>query len=80
MPDDDEAARRARAAARASWPIVVTTLEHQTDAAIVTHGTPGERVAMVWQVTLDIWASSGRPIPDYTRANMPIRVLRLSDD
>lgn len=80
MTDDDDAARRARAAARANWPIVVTTLQDQTDAAIVRHGTPGERIGMVWQITLDIGASSGRPLPDYTRANMPGRVIRKHED
>lgn len=70
----DERARRARA--RAGWPGFVTTLDEQTDAVIVRHGTAAERVGMVWQITLDAWASSGRPLPDYTRENMPGRVIR----
>ncbi|MFO7564352.1 MAG: hypothetical protein R6X02_17020 [Enhygromyxa sp.] len=76
---DDARSARARARARANWPGVLTTLEDQSDAAIVTHGTPGERVAMVWQVTLDAWASSGRPLPEYTRATMPGRIIRGGD-
>ncbi|KIG18363.1 hypothetical protein DB30_00648 [Enhygromyxa salina] len=58
----------------------MTTLAKQSDAALVRHGTPGERVAMVWQMTLDVWASSGKLIPEYTRANMPGRLLRRDDD
>jgi hypothetical protein len=43
-------------------------LSGQTDAAVVRHETPGERVAMVWRITQDAWASSGRPLPTYTRS------------
>jgi tRNA A37 threonylcarbamoyladenosine synthetase subunit TsaC/SUA5/YrdC len=76
----DESERRARAEARANWPGSLTTLAEQSDAAIVLHGTPGERVAMVWQITLDAWASSGKPLPEYTRANMPGRLVRRGTD
>lgn len=76
MSDDRE--RRARA--RAQWPGELTTLDHQSDAALVLHGTPGERVAMVWRITLDAWAMSGRPMPEYDRAHMPGRLIRAGDD
>jgi hypothetical protein len=71
--------REQRARARAEWPGVLTTLEQQTDAAIVRHGTPGERVAMVWRITLDAWAMSGRELPEYERADMPGRLIRTGD-
>jgi hypothetical protein len=74
MSDDD--VRLARARARANWPGTLTTLEEQSDAIIVRHGTGAERIAMVWQITLDVWAASGRPMPEYTRENMPGRILR----
>lgn len=38
--------------------------------------TPGERVAMVWQLTVDAWALGGREIPSYPRHSMPGRVVR----
>jgi hypothetical protein len=38
--------------------------------------SPGERVALVWRLTQDAWASSGRPLPDYKRAETPVRILR----
>lgn len=75
VTDDEDARRRARA----QWPGALTSLGNQSDAAIVRHGTPGERIAMVWRVTLDAWASSGRPIPSYSRANMPGRLTRCDD-
>lgn len=71
--------RAARALRRASWPGAVTTLDDQADAAIVRHGTPAQRIAMVWQITLDVWASSGRPLPSYTRAEIPGRLIRSDD-
>jgi hypothetical protein len=76
MSDEDAARARARAQARADWPGALTTLEAQSDAIIVRHGTPAERVAMVWQITLDVWASSGRELPEYSRATMPGRIIR----
>lgn len=78
--DHSVSAASDRAARRASWPGHITTLASQTDAAIVRHGTPGDRVAMVWAITLDAWASSGRPIPDYPRHAAPGRIVRASDD
>jgi hypothetical protein len=68
--------RAARALRRASWPGAVTTLDDQTDAALVPDATPARRIAMVWQITLDVWAASGRPLPSYTRAEMPGRLIR----
>jgi len=74
---DPERAERARR--RAAWPSALSTLEDQADAAIVRHGTAEERIAMVWRVTLDAWAISGRPLPRYTRAQMPVRIVRSGD-
>jgi len=78
-PKDDEA-RAERAQARASWPIRRTTLAEQDDAGLVLSGTPAERIAMVWRITLDVWASSGRPMPTYTRAEMPGQFIRGGGD
>lgn len=72
--DADERTRRALA--RACWPGKMTTHQAQDDAALVRVGTPGQRVAMVWQITVDAWASAGRPLPAYSRANMPGRLIR----
>jgi hypothetical protein len=66
----DEVARRA--ALRASWPGTVTSLAAAAEAAdLSTATTPEQRVAMVWELTLGAWAVSGRPLPEYTRAEMP---------
>lgn len=38
--------------------------------------TAAERIAMVWQLTLDAWALTGRPWPDCPRTAAPGRVVR----
>jgi len=71
---DDDA--KARAKARANWPIVKSCLDDEDDLASLARFSPSERVAMVWQLTLDAWAMSGKPMPTYTRATMPGRLVR----
>ncbi|HVV82383.1 MAG TPA: hypothetical protein VHE35_04860 [Kofleriaceae bacterium] len=54
-----------------------TALADATDGVeIMTVGTPGERIAMVWALTLDAWAMRGAPLPDYRRDEMPGRLVR----
>lgn len=77
---DVDGGRSERAKQRAEWVGRKTTLGGQDDATVVRHGTPGERIEMLWQVTWDAWVSSGRPLPNYTRAEMPGRLIRLEDD
>ena len=38
--------------------------------------TAEERLAMTWQMTKDAWASAGLPMPNYSRSEMPVRVIR----
>lgn len=42
-------------------------------------GTIDERVAAVAALTLEAWRLSGRPLPTYTRATMPVVVTTLKD-
>lgn len=71
--------RQSRAGARADWPIRRFRLgeEPADDPRSLT--TPEERVAVMWQLALDAWASAGRPIPDYPRGKTPIRVIPASE-
>ncbi len=68
--------RQQRAADRADWPVRVHRLtdEPANDLKIIT--TAAERVAMVWSITLDAWASAGRTLPQYERHEMPVRLIR----
>ena len=48
-----------------------------SDAALGTTGA--QRLGMVFELSLMAWAAGGRVLPVYTRADMPIRLSRLSD-
>ncbi len=40
--------------------------------------TVAERLAMMWPLALDAWALTGRPLPDYERAETPVSVRSLA--
>jgi len=42
-------------------------------------GTPAERVALVAVLSRQAWALTGRPVPSYTRATMPLRIISLRE-
>jgi hypothetical protein len=42
-------------------------------------GTIDERLALVARLSRRAWAATGRPIPRYTRATIPVVVTRLAD-
>jgi len=42
-------------------------------------GTVAERVDAVARLSAEAWRLSGRPLPTYTRATMPIVVATLQD-
>ena len=67
--------RDERARARAGWPVARYRLGEEP-ADLLDGVAPADCVAMVWQLTLDAWTSSGQPMPDYSRAMSPGRVLR----
>lgn len=71
MADSFQKRRRARA----DWPVRKFRLREEPDDGLADT-TVEERVGMVWQLTLDAWACAGRPIPDYPRSEMPVRILR----
>lgn len=42
-------------------------------------GTVDDRLALVARLSRRAWAATGRPIPSYTRATIPIVITRLTD-
>jgi hypothetical protein len=67
---------KSRAAARAQWPGQLSRLD-DAEAALAPHSAdPSKCFAMVWRITLDAWAMTGTPLPEYTRARMPGRMVR----
>ncbi len=79
MAADDEQRRR-RAAARAQWTVTATTLDSEAGDDLSATTTMQQRLDMVWQLTLDAWASSGKPVPTYLRHETPGCLVRLGDE
>lgn len=69
----------ARQKARQSWPI--RTFVRGQDPNAILEGSPStaERLAIVWQLTVESWALAGRPLPEYGRKDMPIRCYTLGE-
>lgn len=65
-----------RRAARGAWPVRVFRLGDEPGDDLTDRTTPEERLAMMWPLALDAWASTGRQLPTYKRNEMPGRVLR----
>jgi hypothetical protein len=42
-------------------------------------GTIDERLALVARLSRRAWAATGRPMPSYTRATIPVVITRLGD-
>lgn len=75
MADPSDAARRA--AERSRWPGLKTTLTEAPGAEDLSATTTvEERLAMMWDLARASWALTGRPLPTYSRAEMPGRVIR----
>ncbi len=74
MSTEDDA-RDARRRARAGWPIRRFALGAEP-ADDLGDLTPGERVAMVWRLTRDAWATQGGTEPRYARRDAPGRIFR----
>ncbi len=34
---------------------------------------------MMWPLALEAWSLGGKPLPDYTRSETPVRVIRPPD-
>ena len=72
---DELAARDARRRARANWPVHKFRLGEEPADDFTTF-TVEQRLAMTWRMSRDAWASAGRALPEYSRSEMPIRVIR----
>lgn len=64
---------------RAGWPVELRCLA-DADSSALMGGTAEERLAAVWELTVQAWELSGRDIPTYVRADTPVTaVCRLVD-
>ena len=74
-PETDDAVA-ARRRARAAWPIRVFRLGDEPGDDLSGRTTPEERIEMMWPLAVDAWTAAGYSLPNYTRAQMPCRVVR----
>ena len=72
---DESKEQRERAAGRAGWPVRRFELGQESDDLSAVSSAE-ERIAMMWPLALEAWSLAGLPLPDYTRENMPGRLLR----
>ena len=68
---DAETRRRARA----GWRIAVRPLAADDDD-LSGETTAAQRIAMMWPLAVEAWRLAGRPLPAYSRTNIPSRVFR----
>ena len=40
-------------------------------------GTIAERIAIISTLSAELWTRTGRPLPAYTRATLPIAIVQL---
>lgn len=71
-------AREARRLTRQSWPIRRYNLGDEPSDDLSETTSPGERLAMVWPLTVLSWRLASREIPAYERCDTPGRVIRSS--
>ena len=67
-----------RRRARAAWPIRKVGLREEPLTDLRDSTTVDERIALVGILTRRQWEFAGLPVPTYTRASMPGRVIRRS--
>ncbi|MBL8756499.1 MAG: hypothetical protein JNK15_24610 [Planctomycetes bacterium] len=61
-------------ARRATWPLRVVARGAEPPDGLDT--TREQRIEMMWELTVQAWRLAGMPIPDYDRANTPVRLVR----
>jgi len=58
-----------------SWPVRVHRLGAEPSDDLSRTTTAEERLAMMWPLTLEAWALTGRGVPDYPRRETPVRIV-----
>ncbi len=69
--------REERRAARANMPVRMFRLGEEPGDDLSAETTADERLAMVAELSARMWALTGKPVPVYSRAEMPVRVRKL---
>jgi len=59
-----------------AWPVRRFRLGEEPGDDLSESTTPAQRIAMMWPLAQEAWAIAGRPMPVYSRGNMPGRLFR----
>jgi hypothetical protein len=70
MTDDE------RRRARERWPVRIYRLGEEPGDDLSESTTPEERLEILAALSKRMWELSGRPLPTYDRAHMPVRIVR----
>jgi len=62
--------------ARRSWPLRVVPLVAGAADDLSATTTVAQRLAFVEALSREAWALARRPLPDYERARIPVRLVR----
>jgi hypothetical protein len=60
---------------RSQWPVRLRRL-HDPEPDDLRDRTPGERMMMVWPITVTAWAFKGEPVGESRLSRHIVRVLR----
>ena len=72
LGEDMPSERELRAMRRSTWTGGLTRAHEPAQLP-----TAEERLASMWQLALDAWSIRGERLPDYERAQIPGRLIRL---
>jgi hypothetical protein len=57
---------------RTTWPVRLYRLGEEPPDDRSRLNTPEQRLAMMWELALDAWSLSARPLPAYAREETPV--------
>jgi len=60
----------------AKWPVRAFRLGEEPGDDLSASTTVAERLEMVWTLRDRMWELTGRSLPSYRRAEIPVRVIR----
>jgi hypothetical protein len=74
----DDASASSKVSHRLNWPVRKFRLGSEPGPDLSATTTPEQRLEMVWPLTLEAWALTGRPIPKYSRSETPVHKRPLT--
>lgn len=57
-------------------PVRIRRLQDPDSGDLSSELDRDQRVALVWELSRRMWELTGRPVPRYDRATMPVRIAR----